>query len=190
MIGERSMTQASALHKLVLPLATIDELFIAPPYDPMAGKYEEMSGLDRIVAEFKAPVPDPGELVLIVPAEHVHAGLEVAVRTAIAGVCEARIQDLDQQRRAIRLLGRRELVFGLLFLAICLLIAILLEATISDRAFLGRFLVEGVVIIGWIALWHPVDMLIYDSWPVDRDTRIYERIRDLPVRIETAQSSL
>lgn len=184
----KTMPPTLSPQALVLPLDEINHLFVAPPYDPLAGQYEELSGLDRIFAEFQAPTPDPGELVLKIPAEQITPGLEATCRTAIAGVCAARIEDLTQQRRATKLLGRRELIFGLGFLAICLLIAIILETTVSNTEFFGHFLIEGVIIVGWIALWNPVDMLIYAPWPIDRDIRVYERIRALEVRIVANES--
>ena len=33
---------------------------------------------------------------------------------------------------------------------------------------------EGFLIAGWVSLWHPVEILLYEWWPISRRIRIYE----------------
>ena len=86
-----------------------------------------------------------------------------------------------QTRVELRRLLRRalvNLVIGLLFLFACLSLRESLEAV-------GRYEVlgEGLLIIGWVALWRPVEMFLYDWWPLLRRQRRFHAIARMTVEI-------
>lgn len=75
--------------------------------------------------------------------------------------------------------GLASLAIGLLFLALCL----------SARASVqtgggGGVLSEGLLIIGWVGLWRPVEIFLYDWWPIWRRRRRFAALARAPVRIE------
>lgn len=76
--------------------------------------------------------------------------------------------------------GRTTLAVALLFLAIC---TTLWAFVFTGESMPERLLHEGVLIMGWVAMWRPLDLLLYDWWPVLADVRLFTRISDLPVEI-------
>lgn len=82
-------------------------------------------------------------------------------------------------RKVLRL-GRISLAVGLLFLAVC---TALWRFVFTGEGVLDRILSEGFLIIGWVAMWRPLEILLYDWWPLLRDARLYRRISALPVEI-------
>jgi len=42
---------------------------------------------------------------------------------------------------------------------------------------------EGLVIGGWVAMWRPIEILLYDWWPLRRELADRERLRDLRVEL-------
>jgi hypothetical protein len=70
------------------------------------------------------------------------------------------------------------LAIGLLFLFACLYVRSWFEAA-GAYELLG----EGLLIIGWVALWRPVEMLLYDWWPLLRRARRFEAIARMPVEV-------
>lgn len=66
---------------------------------------------------------------------------------------------------------RRFLFFGFVLLVLCLTAADF--AGRSQVPFLNSVLREGLAVGGWVALWRPLDSLLYDWWPT------YLRIRYL-----------
>ena len=80
--------------------------------------------------------------------------------------------------------GRISLVIGLSFLAACLLIA----DTLSHVASAGTFLTivrESLTIGGWVALWRPLEIFLYDWWPLVRRRRIYLNLARAQIRVTT-----
>jgi hypothetical protein len=48
---------------------------------------------------------------------------------------------------------------------------------------LHDILAEGLLISGWVAMWRPLQIYLYDWWPLVRHLRILRKIRDLPVQL-------
>lgn len=85
----------------------------------------------------------------------------------------------QQTRVELGRLMRRALInlaIGLLFLAACLALRRSLLAAGSHE-----LLAEGLLIIGWVALWRPVEMFLYDWWPLLRRQRRFQSIARMPV---------
>lgn len=71
-----------------------------------------------------------------------------------------------------------------MFLALCLLGSRLVGEITLLPGFVERFIDEGLVIAGWVALWYPLDVLLYQRWPLARERRLYEALRDMRLEFE------
>jgi hypothetical protein len=77
--------------------------------------------------------------------------------------------------------GRTSLLIGLLFLAACLVSTKLL---LSDlRGTWAGLLRESLTIAGWVAMWRPMEIYLYDWWPLRRKSRLYRKLSQIPVQI-------
>jgi hypothetical protein len=65
--------------------------------------------------------------------------------------------------------GRLFLLIGLASLIVCLTGAKTLEQFVENEAF--RILKEGIIIFGWVSMWRPFELILFDWYP------IYDRIR-------------
>ena len=86
---------------------------------------------------------------------------------------ELRVTELSE-RRNLRLLmieGRMSLFIGTAFLALCLVGADLLSGYTSNTVV--RLFKEGLLIGGWVAMWRPLQILLYEWWPILRKRTIY-----------------
>ncbi len=93
-------------------------------------------------------------------------------------------------RRKLRQLfkvGRRSLAIGLLVVAASVLLGDLLAAALRESRF-GGVLRESLLIGGWVAMWRPLEIFLYDWWPIRAEARLYDRLSAMPVRIEPART--
>lgn len=44
---------------------------------------------------------------------------------------------------------------------------------------------ESLLIGGWVAMWRPLEIFLYDWWPIRADARLFDRLAAMPVRIAT-----
>jgi hypothetical protein len=80
--------------------------------------------------------------------------------------------------------GRTSLLIGVSFLSACLLLGQL----IAPRAPLGAFrqiIREGLTIGGWVAMWRPMEIYLYDWWPLWRRGTLLGRLSRMDVDVQT-----
>ena len=86
-------------------------------------------------------------------------------------------------RRLLRQ-GRTSLAIGVTFLVVCLGAAEVV-ATTMQGVFAG-LLRESLTIAGWVAMWRPLQIYLYDWWPVRRRAQMYHRMSRMPVELQAA----
>ncbi len=90
----------------------------------------------------------------------------------------------DLVRRDLRDLfwqGRISLLIGLAFVALCLLVAEAIgQAGASTAHTIAR---ESLTIVGWVAMWRPMQLFLYDWWPLARRIRTYKALAHAHVKI-------
>src|SRR6476659_4883002 len=72
-------------------------------------------------------------------------------------------------------IGRRSLVIGASILAGCFLLAHLAGSYLTETAF-KRLAEESFLILGWVANWRPLEIFLYDWWPLARRRDLYNRL--------------
>lgn len=77
--------------------------------------------------------------------------------------------------------GRISLLIGLLFLAACFEISTLLK---EDTGMFSSIIWEGLIIIGWVMLWKPLEIFLYEWWPLLGKARLYQRLEKIPVEFQ------
>ena len=169
-----------------LELASPGELFAAPSADPLAGRLHAESGVDRILNQLR---PRPGRRVratLVLPSAARAPDLEARCRAALERFCDAKIACIRNDRSSLWHEGWATLARGLLFLALCMLGSQLVGEPKFLHPVIARFLDEGFVIAGWVALWYPLDVLLYQHWTLARERRMYEGLRKMELAFEYA----
>ena len=92
---------------------------------------------------------------------------------------------LDATRREIRYemhLGRVSLAIGLAFLFACITARELVQR-LGDTTLIN-IVAESLLIGGWVAMWRPIQIFLYDWWPIQRRRRVYRALAHAQVRIE------
>ena len=91
--------------------------------------------------------------------------------------------EAEQARRVLRRrmrVGRFSLLAGVVILALCSLLRSVLPATLGGpMGFIG----EGLLILGWVALWRPVDVLLFERWESRDEQRWLEQLSAIPIDI-------
>lgn len=78
--------------------------------------------------------------------------------------------------------GRTSLLIGVGILTLCVLGGDLIESALRGRR-LGALLRESLLIGGWVAMWRPMEIFLYEWWPIRAEARLSDRLSSMPVRI-------
>lgn len=181
------MVHDHAHNQIVLTLQNPNDLFVAPTPDPLNGRFRSMSGIDELMAQLRPRNDDgPRRVTIVLPADQVEDDLAARCKLALEHTCDLRIQDLELQEAHVVVLGQKELVFGAFVLIGCLLLTTLITALDWGVGIVPTFFLEGIGILGWIGLWRPIDTLLFDRWPLQRDEQVLRQIRRLELDIRPA----
>jgi len=91
----------------------------------------------------------------------------------------ARLNELEFKRLMKQ--ARMSLLVGLSFLGACFaMIGLLVRQSASQWQ---GFLNEGLTIAGWVAMWRPLQIYLYDWWPLRRRGQIFEKLSRMPVEV-------
>jgi hypothetical protein len=92
---------------------------------------------------------------------------------------------LGQRQRLHELLrvGRISLAIGLVVLAAAVAAGNFV-AGLMKNGDVGQILREMLFIGGWVSMWRPLEIFLYDWWPIQEEARLSDRLAAMPVRIE------
>jgi hypothetical protein len=151
--------------------------------------------LDREAEEYivgsARELPTRGPLTLVVYLDK-PAGLQDEGRILREAVREHFGRKADFSRRELRQLLRRgwiSLAIGLSFLAAALVGGASVVRWMGESP-LATVLRESLLIGGWVAMWRPLEIFLYDWWVIRGERRLYDRLGQMPVRIVYTGSRL
>ena len=95
-----------------------------------------------------------------------------------------RQRSLSASRRLSQLfrVGRTSLLIGVAFLALAVILAGVVSRALGESTF-AALLRESMVIGGWVAMWRPLEIFLYDWWPILAERRLYDRLSVMPVSV-------
>jgi hypothetical protein len=80
-------------------------------------------------------------------------------------------------------------MIGVLFVAAAIVIGDLVSGLVG-RFDWGRLMQESVVIGAWVALWRPIEIFLYDWWPLVQEARLYDRLASMSVQVVSASKGV
>jgi hypothetical protein len=79
--------------------------------------------------------------------------------------------------------GRRSLVVAFIFFAIILSIIEISKRVFPDNS-LTKTLGESLTILGWVALWRPAELLLYEWRPFKQEQKLFSRLEQCEIQIQ------
>ncbi|MGA7546644.1 MAG: hypothetical protein WBW08_12620 [Methyloceanibacter sp.] len=158
-------------------IANISQLFHS--LDPLNKDTEEfiVSWARELPADrpFKVVVHLPEEQLTLPDAQEIGAAIKqfFAYRAKVIGLA------LKELLRV----GRRSLAIGLTVLILSILASQTVSASLEPRP-LGKVLAESLVIFAWVANWRPIEIFLYEWWPIVRRRNLYRRLADDKVELK------
>jgi hypothetical protein len=164
-------------------VAELKQLFNSIDPSPFRNKDLDPKAEEFIVGWAK-DLPRDALLALVVDLDR-PAGLpdEASVlRDAIHEFFNQRARAYWQRLRELFRVGRSSLVIGLAALAAAIALGDFLSQLMKGSR-IGEILRESLTIGGWVSMWRPLEIFLYDWWPVRNEARLSDRLAAMPVRI-------
>lgn len=89
-----------------------------------------------------------------------------------------------RERRWHMAAGWRALLLGVLVLSVCITLGTVIAGQLADSSRAGlKVIDEGLLILGWVALWRPLDILLFDRLEMSKALAELRRLTDVPVEL-------
>ncbi len=171
----------SGVWLIELKLRELRQLFHLLDPAPFREKDLDPGAEQYIVEAFREIGHDkPARLVIHLPAVEAASEEARSLPEAVAHYFDYRARQERIELRSLLKRGVASLAIGLAFLFACLWLRRSLSGLADDSLF-----AEGLLIIGWVALWRPVEIFLYDWWPIYRRERRLAAIARLPIEIRS-----
>jgi hypothetical protein len=140
---------------------------------------------EEFIVDWSRDLPASAVLALVVHLERAAGPPDeaAALRDAVHQFFRQRAIHARRRLRELFWRGRVSLAIAVGFLALSLALGNLLAASLPWSQ-VAEVLREGLLIVGWVAMWRPLEVFLYDWWPLRADARLFDRLGDMPVRIE------
>ena len=181
----RSRHRHDRPHQIALRLRNVSALFNSMDPSPFHEKDIDENA-ERFIVNWAQELPQEGPITLVVHLEEMLAEepSELITKT-MHNYFAYRQKMLDREFRHLMRTGRATLLIGLSFLGACMVIVQYLLPQ-GDGAITG-FLRESLTIAGWVAMWRPMHLYLYDWWPLRQRARLYERLAHMHVKVDRSK---
>jgi hypothetical protein len=179
--------------EFVLPLSKVAHFFNPPPVDPLSSSPSEglgVSGVEYVISQLHLNPRGRRieRLVLALPAAEAASSSSDTLTRALHRFAELRIERERRELANTYRYGTRVAGISLLILAICIAIGSLFASEYMAwmRPLFRHTLEYGFEILGWVMLWHPIDILGFNVLQIHIRIAPLKTLASIPVEIRTA----
>jgi hypothetical protein len=184
----RGLPEPSKSGVVEVYLRHVDQLFDSMDPSPFHEKALDRAAEEYIVASAKElPSGAPAALVIHLEGRSTAPLERQALADAIHKHFARNVQLLGWELHRLIRRGIISFIIGLTVLAAALAAG---EAILHwfGRGHLPRVIGESLHVGGWVAMWTPMEIFLYDWWPILRERRLYERLAQMPVHVVDSAS--
>ena len=174
-------------HEITVHLNDLSQLFTAPSGDPFLEEPSLVSGIELILDELTPYALGWGartKTTIMLPKGSLDPSLANKTSAAVKRYCQFKIRQNQHALVALRWQGIKALQMGIIFLAGCLFLSAFLSGTALVPGFLGTLLSNGLEIAGWVSLWRPIEIFLYEWWPYWRENQLYTHMMNMLIVVK------
>jgi hypothetical protein len=176
-------TDAPAGDSIEVRIAEISQLFQS--LDPFPFRDKD---LDKEAEEFivswarELPADQPLKIVVHLPEAQASTPEARELGAALTRYFGYRARVISLDLKELFRVGRRALVIGVTVLSFSVIAGQTIAASVSPHP-IGRVVEESLLIFGWVANWRPIEIFLYDWWPIVRRRNLYRRLAAAQVEL-------
>lgn len=166
-----------------LRIQHINQLFHT--LDPFPFRERDLDAqAEEYIVSWAREIRTRGRLTISIhmPAAQANSVGATQIAEGIRNYFFARAEALGLELRSLFHNGRDALAIGLPVLAMTVLLGTLVTHQIP-AGFVRRFVEEGLIIVGWVANWKPIEIFLFEWWPFTRKRALYRRIANARVLV-------
>ena len=171
--------------EIVLHIQSVKDLFFTSKI-PLSCKRILNSDVEEFIIEEAEDLPRNAPIRLTV-----HVAFEETLKTdeVTAAIHKHFAYCKEKSEKKLKKtlgLGWRSFLIGFIFLIIMFALIKVIVTLFPKSAFI-QTVQESFVILSWVALWRPAELLLYEWYPFKRDANLFDRLAKCKVHIVNGQ---
>ena len=153
----------------------VTQLFDSLDPSPLSRRDLAARAEDYIVGSARElPAKQPVAIVVHLPAAEAKSREAEQLAASFRNYFEDRAEHAGLELKDLLRNGRLSLAIGMAVLALALIVGTVLSKLLEGM--FGQYWIEGLIILGWVALWRPMEIFLYEWWPILRERNLYRRL--------------
>jgi hypothetical protein len=180
-MGEQQLTAA---HAIEIRIEDISQLFQS--LDPFPFRERDLDkDAEEFIVSWARELPTDHPLRIVVHLPEAQASMPEAreLSVAITQYFSYRARVIAFELNELFRVGRRALAIGVTVLSFSVITGQTVSAALAPYP-VGRVIEERLLIFGWVTNWRPIEIFLYEWWPIVRRRNLYRRISAAPVELK------
>lgn len=178
---------AKTPHAVAIRLRELSQLFNLMDPSPLHEKDLNPEAADYVASwADEYPIREPVQLTFHLERPGAEIDLQAVIESAVHTYFASRAAFKRLEFRRLMREGQKSLVIGIVFLGTCVVLAQWLPRT--GVLPLRNVFRESLLVAGWVAMWRPMQIYLYEWWPIRRRRRLYDKLAVAPVSVRAAPS--
>ena len=172
-------------------LRHIEQLFDSLDPSPFLERDLDGNAAEYIVSStMEHPVRTPVKIRIHISEEKRPSVLDKTIIDAIHNHFSYSAELMRKKNKRILRQGRINLIVATALLLSCLALAQTID--VGTNTVIGTACKEGLIILGWVAMWRPIDVFLYSWWPQVEMRKVFEKLSKVDISIfrKTSTNSL
>jgi len=136
----------------------------------------------------EAPVGQPLAMVVHLGSGAPSEADAATVRESVHEYFQQRAVATRRKLRHLFRVGRYSLLIALVFLGLVIVVGESIASLVSKERY-ASLIQDSLVIGSWVALWRPLEIFLYDWWPISAEAKLFDRLSQMDVRIRNATAA-
>ena len=172
------MTQKADVPESAIEVSVQNAAQLFETLDPMPFRDRDLDrNAEAYIVDWARELPRDHALRIVIhmPQSQMQSHPAGETAEALARFFAYRADAVSRELRELFRIGRMSLAIGVTVLFGCVAAAQFADHLITSMP-LGRIVQESLVIMGWVANWRPLEIFLYDWWPLNRRRLLYRRL--------------
>jgi hypothetical protein len=181
--GAKSGQEPPIAGAIEIRISEIAQLFHSLDPFPFRERDLDVAAEEFIVSWARElPTDQPIRIVVHLPQRQALTPEAQELGPAITRYFNQRAQAIALDLRELFRIGRRALVIGLTVLTFSVVASQTVAMSLELRP-ITRVIQESLIIFGWVANWKPIEIFLYEWWPIARRRNLYRRLAGAEVKL-------
>jgi hypothetical protein len=176
--------------EITLAVDDVSDLFREREFNPFTDDANTIRSIAGM-AQLPHLVPELSKLTLhvLLPADKITPETQQVLQRAMQRYCAHMIADVRRRLAAMRWVGLRTSLIGVIFFGLSLAAATATQRLAFIPEELRTLASEALIVAGWVLLWQPLDTLVQGWWPQWQEERTFRALGAIPLRVSASEKA-